>query len=259
MSMIPFVRNFLGIKGGQAAEGVVKAIVNLDPDAATQADLRVMAEDLDKAGKAIAQLRGELAQEQRELDAIGRQYNELMAAAELIQKKIDDPATQAPQKEGLQKSLAGLVDRMEHMVPEIDRDKKEVADTQSLVAEAEAAYREKADALGNAKAALEHSKHDLERARLEEERARQKAEQAEVLAGLKRSPTSSLTVALDAMQKTAAQARERAEASTMKATALGHAKDAASDQNVAEALAQVRGTDTNNRSLSERLAALKRS
>jgi chromosome segregation ATPase len=258
MSMIPFVRNFLGVKGGQAAEGVVKAIVNLDPDAATQADLRTMAEDLDRAGRAIAKLRGELSQEQRELETVTKQYNELMAAAELIQKRIDDPTAVASQKDGLQKSLTGLVDRMEHMVPELDRDKKEVADTQSLVAEAEAAYRDKADGLANAKAQLDHMKHDLERARIEEERAKAKAEQAEVVAGLKRSSTSSLTIALDAMQKSASEARERADAHTMKAGALTQAKDAATDQNVAEALAEVRGTNTNGRSLSDRLAALKR-
>jgi chromosome segregation ATPase len=256
MTLFPFMKNFLGVKGDQAAQSLVTAIVKMDPDGASIADLRVMEEDLDKAGQAIAKLRAELTREQKEYDAINRQYAELMSAAEILQKKIDDPAVSEAQKAGLKTSLAGLVGKLEHMAPEIDQDKKDVADTQSLVTDAENAYQEKAESLAGAKQTLERAKHDLQRASLEEQRAQEKAAQAEVIAGIRRSPTSGLTVALDAMQQSADQARQRAEANTMKATALNHVAAAGSDQNVADALAQVRGTSS-EKSLGERLAALK--
>lgn len=257
MSLFPFVKNFLGVKGDQAAQGVVQALVQLDPEGASIADLRTMGDDLDRAGQAIAKLRGELAREQKEFDVIDKQYGELMAAAELLQKKIDNPSTTDGQKAELQKSLASLVGKLEHMAPELDRDKKEVADTQALLTEAEEAYKAKAEALAGAKQNLEHARHDLQRAKIEEERSKQRAEQAAVVAGLKKAPTSGLTVALDAMQKSADAARQRAEASNMKAAALTQARDVSVDKNVAEALAQVRGT-TSPQSLGDRLAALKR-
>ena len=66
-----------------------------------------------------------------------------------------------------------------------------------------------------------------------------------------------LTVALDAMRQTAAEARQRAEANDMKAQALHGAKEAEADKNIAAALAEVRGDNT-TKSLSDRLAALRR-
>ena len=92
MSLLPFLRNFIGVEGDNAAAGVVKALVQLDPDSATIADLRTMEQDLDNAGRIIAKLRADLAHEEAEFDSIGDQYHELMAAAELLQKGLPIPA-----------------------------------------------------------------------------------------------------------------------------------------------------------------------
>jgi hypothetical protein len=90
-----------------------------------------------------------------------------------------------------------------------------------------------------------------------EERSAERARQAATVAGLRTSPTSGLTVALNVMQQSAQEARQRAEAMNMKAEALSHLKDATADQNVAAALAEVRGTAP-TKHLSERLSALRR-
>ena len=256
MSLLPFVRNFIGVKGDNAAAGLVKAMVQLDPESATIADLRTMEQDLDKAGGMIAKLRADLAHEQIEYDSIGGQYHELMAAAELLQKRIADPGTPEAQRQSLNASLASLVQRVEHMAPELDRDKKDVESTRALLSEAEAVYQQKAEALTNAKKNLDSARHDLQHARIEEERSAERARQAASVAGLARSPTSGLTVALNVMQQSAQEARQRAEAMNMKAQALGHLKEATADQNVAAALAEVRGTAS--QSLTDRLSALRR-
>jgi len=256
MSLLPFVRNFIGVKGDNAAAGLVKALVQLDPDSATVADLRTMEQDLDKAGGMIAKLRADLAHEQLEYDSIGGQYHELMAAAELLQKRIADPGTPEAQRQSLNASLAALVQKIEHMAPELDRDKKDVESTRALLSEAEAVYQQKAEALTNAKKNLDSARHDLQHARIEEERSAERARQAASVAGLARSPTSGLTVALNVMQQSAQEARQRAEAMNMKAQALSHLKEATTDQNVAAALAEVRGTAST--SLTDRLSALRR-
>ena len=257
MSLLPFVRNFIGVKGDSVAAGVVKALVQLDPESATVADLRTMEQDLDNAGRMIAKLRADLAHEQTEFDSIGGQYHELMAAAELLQRRIADPGTVEAQRQSLSVSLASLVQKIEHMAPELDRDKKDVEDTSALLSEAEAVYQQKAEALTNAKKNLDSARHDLQHARFEEERSAERARQAASVAGLATSPTSGLTVALNSMQQSAREARQRAEAMNMKAQALTSLKDAAADHNVATALAEVRGT-TSSLSLSDRLSALRR-
>lgn len=256
MSLLPFVRNFIGVKGDNAAAGVVKALVQLDPESATIADLRTMEQDLDKAGGMIAKLRADLAHEQIEYDSIGWQYHELMAAAELLQKRIADPGTADAQRQSLNGSLAWLVEKIEHMAPELDRDKKDVESTRTLLSEAEAVYQQKAEALSNAKKNLDSARHDLQHARIEEERSAERARQAAAVAGLGASSTSGLTVALNVMQQSAQEARQRADAMNMKAQALSHLKEATADQNVAAALAEVRGTTS--KSLTDRLSALRR-
>jgi chromosome segregation ATPase len=257
MSLLPFFRNFIGAEGNNAAAGVVKALVQLDPEAATMADLRTMEQDLDKAGRMISKLRADLAHEQAEYDLISGQYHELMAAAELLQKRIDDPATPEAQRQSMNLSLPSLVDKIEHVAPELDRDKKDVEDTRALLSEAEKVYQQKAESLTGAKKNLDSARHDLQHARIQEERSAERARQATAVAGLTTSRTTGLMVALNTMQQSAQEARQRAEAMDMKAKALTGAKDAAADQNIAAALAEVRGTTT-TQSMTERLAALRR-
>lgn len=257
MSMIPFLRNFTVAKGGQAAAGLVKALVQLDPESATQADLATMEQDLDAAGVVIAKLRSDLVQEQHEFDAIKKQYTQMMGAAEIMQKKIADTTDDA-QKSSLNTSLESLLSRIEHIAPELDAEKHDVEQTQQLLTDAEAAYQEKAVSLTSAKQNLDRARHDLQHAHIQEERSEQRAEQAAVVAGLKKSPSSGLTTALNVMQQSADEARQRAQAQDMKATALTGATQAATDPNIAAAMAEVNGA-VSPASLSDRLAALRRS
>jgi chromosome segregation ATPase len=254
MSMLPFARNFFAAKGNQAAIAVTKALVQLDPEAASAADLKTMDQDLDNAGRVISKLRSDLQLERKEFETVKRQYSELMSAAEVLQKKIDVGSSDAS---SLETSLASLLDRIEHMVPELDRDRKDVDATQALLTEAEKAYQEKAKALTEAKGNLDRARHDLQHANMERERSQARAQQAAVVAGLSASPLSGLTIALGAMQESAKDARNQAEAADMKAGALGAIKEVSEDKNVADALSEVRGA-ISPRSLSERLAGLRR-
>jgi chromosome segregation ATPase len=255
MSMLPFARNFFAVKGNQATLAVTKALVQMDPEAASAADLRTMEQNLDRAGQVISKLRTDLNNEHHEFDRINRQYGELMSAAELLQNKVN--AASDTDKSTLEKSLAALLNRIEHMAPELERDRKDVDATQSLLTDAEKAYQDKAKALTEARANLERARHDLQHANIEEERSQQRAQQAAIVAGLASNPLSGLTVALNTMQESATEARQRAESADMKAQALNGAKDAAIDENVAEALDEVRG-QTSPKSLSDRLTALRR-
>lgn len=255
MSFLPFARNFMGAKGQQIAQTVTQALVQLDPESAIAADLASMEQDLDRAGKLIAELRADLGKEQKEFDGVKKQYDELMSAAEVLNGRVAADAGNAP----LKASLDNLLSRIERLQPELDRDRHDIEHTQALLREAEGAYQEKATSLTQAKGNLEHVKHDMQHAKIEEDRAMQRAEQARQVAGLSSGAGSNLTTALNAMQGAADASKQRAAASDMKSEALNTAKDAATDPNVEAALKEVRGTATGNTgSFEDRLKALKR-
>lgn len=257
MSLMPFLKNFVGSGGTQVVENVTAHLVSLAPETASKAELVTMEDDLDNAGRTITRLQSELAQEQHAFDLINTQYGEMMAAAELLQKQVDDPATSDDKRASLSKSLNGLLEKIEHIVPDLDHKREDIVSTSDFLKDAEQAYQEKSQALLAAKSNLDRAKHDMEHAALEEDRAKKHAEDAKVIAGLKTGASSGLNVALDAMQKAATEARERASANNMKAKALTSAKDAGEDENVKAALAQVKGS-TSEKTLADRLAQLRR-
>jgi chromosome segregation ATPase len=254
--MFPFFKNFVQAGGAQATEAMTNALVKASPETATRAQLQTMEDDLDNAGRLITKLQDELAEERKTYDRINSQYTQMMRAAEGLQTKIEaekDPET----KGSLTTSLNNLLAKIEQIVPELDQDKKDIDATQALLADAETAYKEKATELTNAKANLDRAKHDMQHATIEEQRAAQRAETARSVAGLRSQTGTGLNVALDSMNKSAEEARQRARSNDMKAHALTGAKKAEEDPNIKAAMDEAAGKEANH-SVADRLAALKR-
>ena len=61
MSLLSFTKCFIGAGGEQAATALTTAMVNMDPETATAAELKDMEQDLDAAGQLISRLQRELA------------------------------------------------------------------------------------------------------------------------------------------------------------------------------------------------------
>lgn len=254
--MFSFLTSFIGVKGKQLGKDLVEAIVAVDPEAATQAQLEQMEKDLDQAGMVIQKLRTDYEREVREAEAADKRYNQLMAAAEHLQDKIAT-ASEA-EKLGLETSLGKLVAQLEEFAPQVEQERKDVEDVQALLNEAQAAYKSKAESLAKAKQNLDRAKRDMQRANIQQERAEEKAKRAAEVAGLRGAESSKLTVAVDAMQRRADEARAKAAAAQMKTEALSKvATPADGDANVLAALKAVEGNASSG-SISERLAALKR-
>ncbi|CAK0751869.1 PspA/IM30 family protein [Azospirillaceae bacterium] len=255
--MFSFIKSFVGVKGQQLGQDIVNAIVEIDPESATQAQLDEMEKDLDKAGAVIQKLRADYEREVREADAATRRYNEMLAAAELLQAKIDAPAT--ADRAGLEASLAKLIGQLEQFAPEVEQEKKDVDEVKALLDDAQSAYRAKAEALTAAKGNLERAKRDMQRAVMEQERADEKAKRAAEVAGLRQGPSSKLNVAVDAMQRRADEARAKTDAAKLKAETLTTlSAPNGDDPHIAEAMRQVKGGAAQTGSLSDRLAKLKR-
>ncbi len=102
----------------------------------------------------------------------------------------------------------------------------------------------------------EREQRDRGRAAQQREQADRQAEAASQAAGLT-STTSSLTVALKAMQDAAAKDLASADAQTAKAKLLRSTRPEQDDPNIAAAMAAASGKPAAPQSLADRLAALR--
>jgi chromosome segregation ATPase len=253
--MLAFMKNLIGVKMDKAAAAGVEALVRWDPKSASEAEMRTMEQRLDELGREVALARQSFNREEREADAIQALSHQRMAAAEQLQRQVDgesDPTRKA----ALEKSLETLVSMLEQMAPEIEREKSEAVDAKDYLTMLEQTYAEAGGKLKTARSELERAQRDMARAAQQREQADRQAEAARRAAGLT-SQTSSLTVALKAMQDAAAKDLASADAQMSKARLLRPTRPEEDDPNIAAALATAAGKPTAPQSLSERLAALK--
>jgi chromosome segregation ATPase len=252
--MLSFIRNLLGVKTDQAVQGAVEALVRWDPKSATEAELRTMEQHLDDLGRQVAEARAVYDREQREADEIKTLSAQRMAAAEHLQRQLEgesDPTRQA----ALGKSLETIVAMLEEMAPDIERETKDAVDALQFLEMLEKSYADAGSKLKSARAELVRAQRDMGRAEQQREMAERQAEAARRAAGLA-STTSGLTVALKAMQDSAAKDLASAEAANAKAKLLTPTAPEKDDPNIAAAMAAASGKPAAT-SLSDRLAALK--
>jgi chromosome segregation ATPase len=253
--MLVFMKNLIGVKMDKAAAAGVEALVRWDPKSASEAEMRTMEQRLDDLGREVALARQSYDKEKREADAIQELSHQRMAAAEQLQRQTD--AEGDPTRKGaLEKSLGTLVSMLEQMTPEIEREKSEAVDAKDYLGMLEQTYAEAGGKLKSARSELERAQRDMARAAQQREQADRQAESARRAAGLA-SQTSSLTVALKAMQDAAAKDLASADAQMSKAKLLRPTRPEQDDPNIAAALAAAAGKPLAPQGLSERLAALK--
>ena len=253
--MLVFMKNLLGVKMDKAAAAGIEALVRWDPKSASEAELRTMEQRLDDLCREVAMARQSYDKEQREADTIQALSQQRMAAAEQLQRQVDaenDPARKAT----LEKSLETLVSMLEQMTPEVEREKSEAVDAKDYLVMLEQTYAEAGGKLKTARSELERAQRDMARASQQREQADRQAEAARRAAGLA-STTSSLTVALKAMQDAAQKDLVSADAQMSKAKLLRPTRPEQDDPNIAAALATAAGKPPAPQSWSERLAALK--
>jgi chromosome segregation ATPase len=244
-----FLSSFGKEKAKDAQEGFLQKLVAWDPETASRAEIEEMIKELDQitieAGKASAEFKKEKA----EAEAANANYKKYLAAAELLNSQVESGDTNK------QASLEKLLAELETLRPEVEREEREAKEAEEYYLQVKDLAEATAAKLKTAQSTLERAKKDMRSAEIEKQRAEQRAAKAEQLAGL-RKDSSSMGIALAAMNKQAEKARAEAAASGMKATLLGDMKK--EDPNIAEALKTVGGEAPKNASVTERLAALRK-
>lgn len=252
--MLSFIRNLVGVKTDQAMQGAMEALVRWDPQSATEAELRTMEQHLDALGREVAQARQSYDKEQKEADTIKALLTQRMAAAEQLQAQLD-AATDPARKASLEKSLETIIGLLEEMTPDVEREVKDAEDALSFLEMLEKNYAEAGAKLKRARSDLDRAHRDMARAEQQRGMAERQADAARRVAGLT-GATSSLSVALKAMQDATAKDLAEAEAANAKAKLLTPSSPEKEDPNIAAAMAAASGKPVAT-SLSDRLAALK--
>ncbi len=252
--MLAFMRNLIGVKMDSAAAAGMEALVRWDPKSASAAELRTMEQRLDDLGREVALARQGYDKEKREADAIQALSQQRMAAAEQLQRQVA-AETDPTRKAALEKSLETLVAMLEQMAPEVDREKKDEVDAKDYLTMLEQTYAEAGGKLKTAHSELERAQRDMGRAAQQREMADRQADSARRAAGLA-TTTSSLTVALKAMQDAASKDLASADAQMTKVKLLRPTRPEQDDPNIAAAMNAAAGKPAAPQTLSERLAAL---
>ena len=149
-----------------------------------------------------------------------------------------------------------LVSMLEQMAPEIQREKQDAADAKDFLDMLQSTYAEAGGKLKSARSELERAQRDMGRAAQQREQAERQSEAARRAAGLA-STTSGLTVALKAMQDSAAKDLASADAAMSKAKLLRPTEPEQDDPNIAAAMAAAAGKPAAPQNLDDRLAALR--
>lgn len=254
-----FLKRFGNNKLGQLGESVTQKIVSWDPETASQAEMEEMISELDRITIEAGKAKAAYEKEKGEADAAQKNYDRYIAAAELLSKQIEDAnaAGNSAKAQELGASLEKLLDELEKLRPELEREISEAEDAQTYYNELKELAEVTAQKVRSAREQLEAAKREMRRAELDRDKAKARAERAEQVAGL-RKETSSLGVALAAMNRQAEEARAQAEASEMKTRLLTPEKTK-EDENIQAALRTVSGEQAPaTASLADRLAALRR-
>ena len=253
--MLVFMKNLAGVNFDRVADAAVEALVRWDPNSATEAELRTMGQNLDALGREVALARQGYDKEKREADTIQALSHQRMAAAEQLQQQINNEGDPT-RKAAVEKSLETLVGMLEQMTPEVEREKQDEVDAKDYLQMLEQTYAEAGGKLKMARSELERAQRDMVRAAQQREQADRQAEAARRAAGLA-THTSSLTVALKAMQEAASKDLASADAQMSKARLLRPTRPEQDDPNISAAMDAAAGKPPAPQSLSERLAALK--
>jgi DNA repair exonuclease SbcCD ATPase subunit len=233
----------------------IEALVRWDPKGATEAELRTMEQHLDELGLEVAEARATYEREKKEAVAIKTLLDQRMAAAEMLQSQSAAEADPA-RKAQIEKSLGTLLDMLEQMAPDVEREARESEEAQDFLAMLEKTYADAGGKLKAARAQLEQAERDMRRAEQQRELAERQAEAARRAAGLS-GTTNSLNVALKAMNEAAAQDLAKAEAAAAKAKLLTPTRPEQDDPHIAAALAAAAGGPTPAQTPGDRLARLK--
>ncbi|NJO21647.1 MAG: hypothetical protein HC868_00255 [Sphingomonadales bacterium] len=249
-----FLKHYGMNKATDILDEFATAVVAFDPQAASKAQVAMMEVELNKLGRRLADAEAELRREHQETLELEQSYRQYLDAAHVLQGKLDSIEDPDRQSE-TEASLAKIVDRLERLKPEIEREKREDQEVEDWRAELRSSFEELGRKVRGAHDDLKSARRQMDMASLQRQRAAEQERRTKEAAGIT-SSIGSLSVALDAMNQETMRVRAETETLKLKAGML-QADRLDVDPIIAAALSEARGKHSIGKgTVSERLAAL---
>lgn len=246
MNLASFTGNFIGTKAMEGLESMVGTLVSLDPEGATETQLKMMRNELEKIATKLSEMEQKAAKERQEAEDAKAMYLKAKKAAEILVGKIDsDPSMEAK----LGSKVDKLIDDAQAKKADWEREEKEAVSAERLSDMLQSVLEQKHQQMKKAETALKDAQYRMEMSKLEEQQARMEEDIAKMAEG-----TSSLGIALEKMDEKAKDAQART-AAREKLNNLDKDTDIMQDEDVLAALAEAEGT-TSKPSRRDRLANL---
>lgn len=249
--------NFLKVKGTGLLNDVTSMLVKLDVEAASEADIMTLDDNLTLLTGKVAEQMEIVRVERAEADAMKNQYNQKYATLEILQADVateTDPAKVAQINEVINEVVAEL----EELAPIVEQEVREAEEAESDLAQLQEIAKAGAATLKTARKRLDDAKKNLERQKNAVAREEQREARAKEMAGLTNKLTK-LNSALDVMSNEATELKKQAEAKRLKTDLITPttAKSATNDI-LANAAARAAGTPPPAASVTDRIAGLKK-
>ena len=215
--MFNFLKHFVVKKAEDAQTGFLKMLVEFDPETASEAEIAELDEALTKLTQQMVASKKAWEKEQREAEEIQKNYDLRVSAAERLQARAE--AAGPEEKPAIEATLGKLLEELEKMVPEVEREGAEAAEAKVYYDELASAVKTAAERLKTARDRLSDAKRRMDVAKVRMERAEEQEERAKVVAGIKKQ-VSTMGTAFDSMTKKAEEMEAKAEVHKEKAVLL---------------------------------------
>ncbi|CAM2058454.1 conserved hypothetical protein [Desulfovibrionales bacterium] len=252
--MFEFLKHFAKTKAEDAQSGLMRLLVEFDPEGASEAEISQLYAALTKITRQMFDAKKDYDRELKEAEEIRKNYDLRVNAAERLQVRLDATADTA-EKAQIEASLNKLVADLEAMTSQAEREQQEAKDAKAYYEELNAAVKIASERLNSSRTHLTNAKRRMDMAKLQAQRANEQEGRAKSLAGITQQ-TNRLSSALEAMTKRAEELEIDATVSHEKTSLLTSSKDDP-DPLIAQALQEAQGKKP-ILSLQDRLAVLKR-
>ena len=210
-----FWKMFAKQKAEDTIQGIAEAVINLDPETASKAQIAELEGKVGGASMEIAKARREYQREQQEADEAQAAYEKQYKMAEYLQGQIDA----GENVDENQDALNDVITTLQEMKPEVEREQEEAVEAKAYLDESEAVAKELASQLKSIKGELDSAKRDMQTAEKKQQRLKLQQERQDRLKGL--SSNSSSAVAVNAMKKRAEKVKDEMTAAETKNRLLG--------------------------------------
>lgn len=246
MSALDFIAKMGISKLGQLGDAITTAIVQFDPETASQVEIDNMAEHCRELATRISKAETTEERDHKTMDDLRTSLANTVKAAGLIGAQLE--AAQAAGDKVKSATLDASLNKLMDQITTIGGEEADGSVSGTLFdaiqnhAQSEADLHEWQSVhagavaqLTTARSRLEQAARDMAHAGEQERRAKERQAQAERDAGLK-AGMGQTNVALNAMQKAAAEAKERARAATINTDTIKQTTGNSADDIVAAAL-----------------------